>query len=124
MSRFTIAGLVIIAGLAGFMFVRGPASSANDDACTMGEYFVGQRFDARGLSGQIEKVGCQLAVETRPGRWLLTGYYETASAKDPMEWTAILAGPYGSPSQWAVCEMNLPGITTERGNNKRCVSPS
>lgn len=124
MSKFTIIGLAIIAVLLGFMFTRGPASSANDDACTMGEYFVGQRFAARGLSGQIEKVGCQLAVETRPGRWMLTGYYETASAPAPMAWSAILAGPYGSPSQWAVCEMTLPGITTERGNNKRCVSPA
>lgn len=122
MRKFTIAGLTIAAGLIGFSLVNGPRSAPGDDACVMGEYFVGQRFEARGLSGQIETVGCQLAIETRPGRWLLTGYYETASAKAPMEWTAILVGPYGSPSQWAVCEMTLPGITTERGNNKRCAS--
>ena len=121
MSRFTIAGLAIIVALIGFMLVREPRTTPDDDACMMGEYFLNQRFEARGLSGQIEKVGCQLAVETRPGRWMLTGYYETASAPAPMEWTAILAGPYGSPSQWAVCEMTLPGITTERGGNKRCL---
>jgi hypothetical protein len=123
-SRFTIVGLTIAAGLIGFSLVNGPRSVPGDDACVMGEYFLSQRFEARGLSGQIEKIGCQHAVETRPGRWALTGYYETASAPQQMAWTAILAGPYGSPTMWAVCEMTLPGITTERGNNKRCVSPS
>lgn len=124
MSRFAIVGLTIAAGLVGYSLVNGPRTVPGDDACTMGEYFLGQRFEARGLSGQIERVGCQTAVETRPGRWLLMGYYETASAPQPMEWTAILVGPYGSPSQWTVCEMTLPGVTTERGNNKRCVSPA
>lgn len=113
-------GLVIIAALIGLLVLRGPATSADEDACTMGEYFMDKRFEARGLSAQIERVRCQVAVETRPGRWLLTGNYETASAVTPFEWTMIVVGPYDSPSKWAMCEMTLPGITVERGNNKRC----
>ena len=112
-------GLVIIAGLVGAIYATGSKSDPADAACTMGKYFLHERFEARGLSAQIEKVSCEVAAAPAPGQWMLTGNYETAASYRPFQWTMRLVGPYDS-NRWAMCELTLPNISVERGSNKRC----